>query len=63
MPIRLTAAQQEAYERDGFVAPIDIFSADEAAAIRAALEEAGETVITIGQVTDGQGVSYSGALA
>jgi non-heme Fe2+,alpha-ketoglutarate-dependent halogenase len=40
MPIRLTEAQQAAYDRDGFVAPIDIFSADEAAAIRAALEEA-----------------------
>jgi len=40
MPIRLTAAQQEAYERDGFVAPIDIFSPAEAADIRAALEEA-----------------------
>ena len=40
MPIKLTAAQQTAYERDGFVAPIDIFSADEAAAIRTALEEA-----------------------
>ena len=40
MPIRLTAAQQEAYERDGFVAPIDIFSPAEAADIRGALEEA-----------------------
>ena len=40
MPIRLTTAQQEAYERDGFVAPIDIFSPAEAADIRAALEEA-----------------------
>ena len=40
MPKRLAAAQQAAYERDGFVAPIDIFSADEAAAIRTALEDA-----------------------
>ena len=40
MPIRLTAAQKAAYEQDGFVAPIDIFSPEEAADIRAALEEA-----------------------
>ena len=37
-PIKLTEAQKAAYDRDGFVAPIDIFSADEVAAIRAALE-------------------------
>ena len=40
MAKRLTSAQQEAYHRDGYVAPIDIFDADEVAAIRAALEEA-----------------------
>ena len=40
MPKRLTSAQQQAYERDGFVAPIDIFSADEIADIRAEIEEA-----------------------
>lgn len=40
MPKRLTLAQQQAYERDGFVAPIDIFSADEIADIRAEIEEA-----------------------
>ena len=39
-PIKLTEAQKAAYDRDGFVAPIDIFSADEVATIRAALEEA-----------------------
>ena len=37
---RLTQAQTEAYARDGFVAPIDIFSADEVAEIRAELEAA-----------------------
>ena len=33
MPKRLTEAQQAAYQRDGFVAPIDIFTADEVAQI------------------------------
>jgi len=37
---KLTVAQQDAYARDGFVAPIDIFSADEVAEIRAELEAA-----------------------
>ena len=37
---RLTTDQQAAYARDGFVAPIDIFSPDEVAEIRAALEQA-----------------------
>ena len=37
---RLTQAQTDAYARDGFVAPIDIFSADEVAEIRAELEAA-----------------------
>ena len=40
MPKRLTEAQQAAYHRDGFVAPIDIFSAEEVAEIRAELEAA-----------------------
>ncbi|MGB1160051.1 MAG: phytanoyl-CoA dioxygenase family protein [Alphaproteobacteria bacterium] len=40
MPKRLTVEQQETYARDGFVAPIDIFSADEIAEIRAEIEEA-----------------------
>ena len=40
MPKRLTVEQQEAYARDGFVAPIDIFSADEIAEIRAEIEAA-----------------------
>ena len=40
MPKRLTGAQQAAYHRDGFVAPIDIFSAEEMAGIRAELEAA-----------------------
>jgi len=40
MPKRLTAAQQAAYARDGWVAPIDIFSPEEVAEIRAALDEA-----------------------
>jgi hypothetical protein len=34
----LDAAELEAYRRDGFLCPIDIFSAEEAAASRAALE-------------------------
>lgn len=38
MPKRLTGAQQAAYHRDGFVAPIDIFTTDEVAAIRAELD-------------------------
>ncbi|WP_299848101.1 phytanoyl-CoA dioxygenase family protein [uncultured Roseovarius sp.] len=37
---KLTEAQIEAYHRDGFVAPVDIFSEDEAARLRKALEEA-----------------------
>ena len=37
---RLTKAQQAAYQRDGFVAPIDIFTADEVAQIHAELEAA-----------------------
>ena len=40
MPKRLTEAQQAAYQRDGFVAPIDIFTADEVAQIHAELEAA-----------------------
>ncbi|MAV46885.1 MAG: phytanoyl-CoA dioxygenase family protein [Alphaproteobacteria bacterium TMED89] len=40
MPKRLTVDQQESYARDGFVAPIDIFSADEVAEIRAEIEAA-----------------------
>jgi len=40
MPKRLTVAQQETYARDGYVAPIDIFSADEIAEIRAEIEDA-----------------------
>ena len=40
MPKRLTVEQQETYARDGFVSPIDIFSADEIAEIRAEIEEA-----------------------
>ncbi|MEC8805253.1 MAG: phytanoyl-CoA dioxygenase family protein, partial [Pseudomonadota bacterium] len=35
-----TSAQQAAYHRDGYAAPIDIFDADEVAAIRSALEAA-----------------------
>ena len=35
-----TVAQQTAYERDGFVAPIDIFTADELAQIHAELDAA-----------------------
>lgn len=40
MPKRLTVEQQETYARDGFVAPIDIFSEDEIAEIRAEIEAA-----------------------
>ena len=40
MPKRLTEAQQAAYHRDGFVAPIDIFTAEEVAGIRSELEAA-----------------------
>ena len=40
MPKRLTEAQQAAYQRDGFVAPIDIFTADEVAQIHAELDAA-----------------------
>ena len=40
MPKRLTAEQQAAYQRDGYVAPIDIFSAEEIAEIRAEIEAA-----------------------
>ena len=40
MPKRLTEAQQAAYQRDGFVAPIDIFTADEVARIHAELDAA-----------------------
>ena len=40
MPKRLTTAQQQTYERDGFVAPINIFSADEMADIRAEIKAA-----------------------
>ena len=43
MPKRLTAEQQAAYQRDGYVAPIDIFSADEIAEIRAEIEAAEAT--------------------
>jgi non-heme Fe2+,alpha-ketoglutarate-dependent halogenase len=37
---KLTAAQIEAFHRDGFVSPIDVFSEDEALRLRHALEEA-----------------------
>ena len=40
MPKRLTDDQITAYHRDGFVAPIDIFAADEIAAIRTEIEHA-----------------------
>ena len=40
MPKRLTEAQQAAYQRDGFVAPIDIFTTDEVAQIHAELDAA-----------------------
>ena len=40
MPKRLTTAQLDAYERDGWAAPIDIFTPDEVAAIRAELDAA-----------------------
>ena len=40
MTKRLTTAQQQAYERDGFVAPVEIFSEDEMADIRAEIEAA-----------------------
>jgi non-heme Fe2+,alpha-ketoglutarate-dependent halogenase len=40
MPKRLTEAQQAAYQRDGFIAPIDIFTADEVAQIHAELDAA-----------------------
>ncbi len=43
MPKRLTTEQQAAYARDGYVAPIDIFSADEIAEIRAEIEAAEAT--------------------
>ena len=37
---KLTDAQVEAFHRDGFVSPIDVFSEEEALALRARLEEA-----------------------
>ena len=40
MPKRLTDEQIATYHRDGFVAPVDIFSADEISAIRAEIEDA-----------------------
>jgi phosphoribosylformylglycinamidine cyclo-ligase len=40
-----------------------VVSADRAAALTALLSEAGETVSTLGTITDGQGVAYTGALA
>lgn len=40
MPKVLSAAQVAAYERDGFISPIDLLSTAEAAAIRAQLEDA-----------------------
>ena len=40
MPKRLTDAQQAAYQRDGFVAPIDIFTDDEVEQIHAELDAA-----------------------
>ena len=42
MPKRLTAAQLEAFHRDGFCFPIDIMSPEEAAAQRRALERSEE---------------------
>ena len=40
MPNKLTAAQIRAYERDGYVAPIDVISASQARALRLRLEAA-----------------------
>ena len=40
MPKHLTVEQQQRYARDGFVAPIDIFTADEITDIRAEIEAA-----------------------
>ncbi len=40
MPKRLTTAQVEQYERDGFVGPIEVMSEDEALTYRRRLEEA-----------------------
>ena len=37
---KLTDTQIEAFHRDGFVAPIDVFSEAEASRLRHALEEA-----------------------
>ncbi|HEY5646539.1 MAG TPA: phytanoyl-CoA dioxygenase family protein [Pseudomonadales bacterium] len=37
---KLTAAQIEAYHRDGFLSPVDIYSEDEAARLRGRLEDA-----------------------
>ena len=37
---KLTQQQIEAYERDGFLSPVDIYSEDEAARLRAELERA-----------------------
>jgi len=37
-------------------------SADQAEALKAVLQAEGETVYTIGNVTEGEGVSYTGAL-
>ena len=53
MPKRLTEAQQAAYKSDGFVAPIDIFTADEVAQIHAELDAAetahGEQLQAVGR--------------
>jgi ectoine hydroxylase-related dioxygenase (phytanoyl-CoA dioxygenase family) len=38
-PLPLSAAQAEAFARDGFVGPVDVLSPDEAAATRAAVAE------------------------
>ena len=64
MPKRLTEAQQAAYQRDGFVAPIDIFTADEVAQIHAELDAAeaahGEQLQAAGFAYHGTEPMYSG---
>jgi phosphoribosylformylglycinamidine cyclo-ligase len=40
-----------------------VVAADRAEALAHLLREAGETVVPLGQVTAGQGVSYTGRLA
>ena len=60
MPKRLTNAQQAAYHRDGYAAPIDIFDADEVAAIRSALEAAAHMVVDLEALNNRRdGVSFN----